>query len=312
MIIDGIKAKYADYRLNKINQLETSVETGNLGVKSSSSSPPQLMPDKLKITIKTLPRQLSIAKNMEYTVKSLKNNPENPETLIKPDFMEDVINYAVSLGINKVGFTEVPPEFIFQDRSLIYSNALVLIMEMDKESINKAPSEITQEMSTVTYDEMGKATNQITQYLRENGYAAQASHPAGGFVVYPALAQKAGLGWKGRHGMLITPEFGPRQRISAIFTSITNFPYNNDIKHSWVNDFCEKCGKCIRSCPENAITEESLENNKKRTVILKDSCHGCTICMKECSFNQRHYSQIKDKMHPEIREWNNRSEKVII
>lgn len=39
MIIDGIKSRYADYRLNKINKLETSVETGKFGVKSSSSSP---------------------------------------------------------------------------------------------------------------------------------------------------------------------------------------------------------------------------------------------------------------------------------
>jgi epoxyqueuosine reductase len=295
-LLNGIKSKYADYRLYKINKMETGVKTGNNGVRSSSLSPPKIMPDKLKITLKTLPKQLSIAKNMEYTVKSLKDNPEKPGRLAETDFMEDLENYAHSIGIDRVGYTEVPPEYIFQDRSISYSHAIVLVMEMDKEAVDKAPSDITQEMSTVTYDEMGKATNQITQYLRENGFAAQASHPAGGFVVYPALAQKAGLGCRGRHGMLITPEFGPRQRISAIFTSINNLPHNGGNDHFWVSEFCEKCGKCVKTCPANAITEEANGNGTKRTVILKEFCHGCTICMRECSFNKRDYNRIKSRV----------------
>lgn len=295
-ILSKIKTRYADYRLNKINQLETSVETGESGVKASHSSPPKLMPDKLKITLKTLPRQLSIAKNMEYTVKSLNDNPKNPITHVSPDFMENITDYAYSLGIDKVVYTEVPPELIFKDRSILYSNAIIMVMEMDKEAINKAPSDDTQEMGVLTYDELGKTTNLLTSYLRENGFAAQASHPAGGVVVYPALAQKAGLGWKGRHGMLITPEFGPRQRISAIFTSIENLPSNGESNHTWISDFCEKCGKCIKSCPGNAITEDTHQNGEKKTVILKESCHGCTICMRECSFNKRDYNQIKSRI----------------
>jgi epoxyqueuosine reductase len=294
-ILNEIKSRYADYRLNKINQLETSVETGKFGVKSSSSSPPKIMPDKLKITLKTLPRQLSIAKNMEYTVKSLKDNPENQKAMLEAD-MKNLENYAHSIGIDKMSYTEVPPELIFENRSIIYFHAIVLVMEMDKKAIDKAPSDVTQEMGVVTYDEMGKATNQLTQYLREKGFAAQASHPAGGFVVYPTLAQKAGLGWKGRHGLLISPEFGPRQRISAIFTSLGNLPQNDSDDHSWMTGFCEKCGKCIKSCPRNAITEESYENGKIRTLILKESCHGCSICMKECSFNKRDYNQIKSRV----------------
>lgn len=83
---------------------------------------------------------------------------------------------------------------------------------MDKESIEAAPSPETQEIGVVNYDELGKRTNEIAEFLRENGFAAHASHPAGGFVMYPYLSQKAGLGYRGRHGMLITPTFGPRQR----------------------------------------------------------------------------------------------------
>jgi len=270
---------------------------GEYGVESSNSSPPKIMPDKLKITIKTLPRQLSIAKNMEYTVKSLKDNPENPKKMADNGFIENFENYANTLGIKKLAYTQIPPELIFQDRSVIYSHAMVLLMEMDKNAIDLAPHDETQKMGVVTYDEMGKSTNQLTQYLREHGFAAQASHPAGGMVVYPALAQISGLGHIGRHGMLITPEFGPRQRISAIFTSIQNLPETSENDHSWMKEFCDKCGMCIKSCPGNAITEYTDKSGIRKTAIINDLCHGCTVCMRDCSFNKRDYYQIKTRIN---------------
>lgn len=90
--------------------------------------------------------------------------------------------------------------------------------------------------------------------------------------------------------MLITPELGPRQRISVIFTSIQNLPVNNLNEYLWVPDFCAKCGKCIRKCLGNAIIEK-----EGKTKILKDLCHGCTICMKDCSFNKSGYDKIRIK-----------------
>ena len=295
-IVTKIKDKYADYRLTKINKLENSVKEIEGHVTASPSSPEKLMPDKLKITLKTLPRQLSIAKNMELTVKSLKNNPENPKVEAKTDFIKRFENYAESIGIDNIGYIKVPSRLIFKDKSILFDNAIILTMEMDKDAVDLAPSSETQEMSNITYDELGKKTNKLAEFLRENGFGAHASHPAGGVVMYPNLAQNAGLGYKGMHGMLITPEFGPRQRLSTIFTSIQNLPVNNDNKHSWIPDFCAKCGKCIKNCPGNAIIQEkSPESGKARTKIIKDLCSGCTICMRECSFNRRQYTQIKDK-----------------
>ncbi len=295
-IVANIKNKYAGYRLAKVNKLENSVKEIEGCVTASPLSPGKLMPDKLKITFKTLPRQLSIAKNMEITVKSLKNNPRNPKIEAEDDFIKQLENYAGSIGINNIGYIKVPSKLIFKDKSILFDNAIILMMEMDKKAVDAAPSPETQEMSNVTYDELGKKTNKLAEFLRENGFAAHASHPAGGVVIYPHLAQKAGLGYKGAHGMLITPEFGPRQRLSAIFTSIQNLPVNTHNKHSWIPDFCVKCGRCIKNCPGNAIIQEkSPETGKTRTNIAKDLCSGCTICMRECSFNRRGYTQIKGK-----------------
>ena len=296
-ILTKIKKQYADYRLKKINKLENNVKKIEGHVTSSTSSPEKLMPDKLKITLKTIPRQLSIAKNMELTIKSIKNNPKNPKIKASEDFIEQFENYAGSIGIKNIGYTKVPSNLIFKDKSILFDNAIILIMEMDKNAVDAAPSPETQEMSNVTYDELGKKTNQLAGFLRKNGFGAHASHPAGGVVMYPHLAQKAGLGYRGSHGMLITPKFGPRQRLSAVFTSIQNLPVNTDDDHSWIPEFCAKCSKCIKNCPENAIIQEkSPETGKTRTKIVNDLCSGCTICMRECSFNMQRYNQIKDKV----------------
>lgn len=295
-IMDGIKNKYADYRLNKINRLESSISKNEGCIPASLTSPEKLMPDKLKITLKTLPKQLSIAKNMENSVKSLENNPINPKTSAEPDFIQKFEEYAYSMDITRIGYVDVPQEFIFRDKSILFENSIILISEMDKKAVDLAPSTETQEMGVVSYDEHGKMTNILAEFLRENGYASHASHPAGGFVTYTWLAQRAGLGYIGKHGMLITPEHGPRQRISTIFTSIKNLPINEQNEHSWIPNFCMKCGNCIRKCPENAfIQKKSHETGEIVTCVVKDLCLGCGICMKECSFNQRSYMQIKGR-----------------
>ena len=296
-IIEGIKNRYANYRLNGINKLENIVNEKEGCLKASPTSPEKLLPDKLKITFKTLPKQLSIAKNMENTIKSLENNPDNPKITSVNGFIQNFENYAHNIGVDKIGYTKVPPEFIFKDKSILYENAIILITEMDKEAVDMAPSDQTQEMGVVTYDELGKKTNDLAQYLRENGVAAHASHPAGGFVVYPWMAQKAGLGYRGKHGLLISPEFGPRQRISVIFTSIQDLPISDNDDHFWISKFCAKCGNCIKKCPGNAIMEGiHPETGEKRTKIIKELCHGCTICMRECSFNKINYAHIKNRI----------------
>lgn len=295
-IFEKLKNKYADYRLNKVNKLEMSINKVPGAISASANSPEKKMPDKLQITLKTLPKQLSIAKNMEKTIKSLDENPANPKIHMDSKFINEFKKYATSMGINNIGYTEVPSDLIFCDRSILYKKAIVLTMKMDENAVNMAPSPQTQEEGIVTYDELGLKTNFLAQYLRENGFAAHSSHPAGGLVVYTKLAKKAGLGNIGRHGLLITPESGPRQRISAIFVSAEDIAETSSNEHEWISDFCANCGKCLRKCPSRAITEIKTHKGLK-TRIMTDLCHGCTICMKKCSFNQIGYQKIKNNFN---------------
>lgn len=77
-----------------------------------------------------------------------------------------------------------------------------------------------------------------SRYLRNLGYEAIPSMNDTALAIPYAI--KAGLGEYGRHGLLITPEFGPRLRLGKIFT---NMPLAHDTPIKFgVKEFCGACG----------------------------------------------------------------------
>lgn len=300
--ISELKSNYTNKRMNKIRQLEMSINNEKGAIKSNDLSPEMFLVDK-KTSLSALPALMSIGKNIEYNFKSIKNNPIIPKTTAMDDFIEEFENYVKSRGITAIGYTKVLPEVIFKDKAILYENAIVFTKEIDKNQVdNELPGKATTDLKL--YNKLGKITNEIADYLRENGFGAHASHPAIGSVTYPTLAQYAGLGWRGNSNLLITPELGPRQKISAIFTSIENLPVKEYNEHAWISDYCKSCGKCIKKCPERAIVKIEHQGAKFVPELCRGCYESCTICMKECPFNKREYKEIKNRFE-KIQQRNN-------
>ena len=246
---------------------------------------------------------MSIMRNMRKSVYSLKKNPKAPKKKAPPDFFNDLVEYAKSLGVSHVGYATLPPKYVFQDMAVLYKNAIVLAMEMDKERMDKAPSKETMYMVMETYDELGIAANKIAKYLRSHGYGAHAGHPLGGMALYPPLGQMAGFGFQGRHGLIITPEFGSRIRLTAVFTSIENLPRQEHKDHGWIREFCDSCMVCVKKCPTKAILEKPIPRKAgKVTYVDRKKCfpyfaefYGCSVCIKVCPFSEGIYSEIKNR-----------------
>jgi len=55
----------------------------------------------------------------------------------------------------------------------------------------------------------------------------------------------------GRNGLLITPQYGPRVRISKVLTDLPLVP-DEPIEFG-VTEYCEKCKRCAKYCPGQAI-----------------------------------------------------------
>ncbi|MFZ0442261.1 MAG: reductive dehalogenase domain-containing protein, partial [Methanobacterium sp.] len=244
---------------------------------------------------------------LDFPDESLIDNPIQPKFIANDDFFNEFENYAHSIGIKNVGYAQITPDLLILDKFIQYSNAIVLTMEMGKEIIEAAPGAEAQKLNDSAYEKLANLSYKLSDYLREHGYATEVAHPYGGLVKFSQLGQKAGLGWIGQSGLLITPELGPRQKISAIFVSIANLPIKENNKHSWITDYCEKCGKCIKACPEKALIEKEVCCGENETEFVQKLCigcsEGCTYCIEGCPFDQKEYSHIKerfDKMNAKL------------
>ena len=316
-IMNGLKGwflrTFAAARMKYIHKLEGLVSDLEGAVTAVEQSPErfEIVLEAMKLSNgnmalpgfpRALPRLLSSMRNIKRSLVSLSENPSDPETTAPDDFFPELVTYARSLGVGGIGYTKVPRQWVFRDKAILHDNAIVLTMEMDRERMDKAPSPDTGLMVHETYDQLGKAANRLAEYLREQGYSAHAGHPLGGLALYPALAGLAGLGWLGANGLLIAPEFGPRHRLAAVFTSVENLPPSGNNPHEWVANFCTKCQICLDRCPVDAILEEPVVHAGGRvSCIDNDKCfpyfaanHGCSICIKVCPFSNRDYNSIRE------------------
>ena len=119
-------------------------------------------------------------------------------------------------------------------------------------------------------------------------------------IMEKSWAQKAGLGWQGKHTNLISREYGSWIFLGEI---ILNIPLDYD--KPFIEDLCGSCTACIDACPTNAITSYQLDSNKcisYRTIEhrgefnenennLDDWIYGCDICQEVCPWNEK-FSKI--------------------
>ncbi|NHJ49712.1 MAG: [Fe-S]-binding protein [Asgard group archaeon] len=291
----------SDHLLNNPNAIKAKENAPEMGFDTKFkeiTNPSELFESRRKMmSIKLI---FSIMKEMKKTKNSLKKNTEDQEASADENFFSELEEYANSINV-KIGYAKIPQELIFKDHAILYTNAIVLSMEMDKDKIDIAPHEETGKMVIRTYDELGIRSNKIADFLRKNGFAVQACHPLGGSISYTPLGLKANMGWIGRHGLLITPDYGPRHRLTAVLTNITNLPVTDKNPHEWIADYCSTCGRCIETCPGKAIYETPiLQVNRRKTHIDVEKCfpifgrdYGCSVCVKECMFNKVGYSKLK-------------------
>ncbi len=116
-----------------------------------------------------------------------------------------------------------------------------------------------------------------------------------GPVMEKVLAERAGLGWIGKHGVLVTREFGSWVFLGEIFLDI-----NLEIDTPAEN-LCSTCTFCVHSCPTKAIIEPgvldasrciSYQTIENRAVIppglrnaLGNWVFGCDCCQEACPYN---------------------------
>ena len=115
-------------------------------------------------------------------------------------------------------------------------------------------------------------------------------------VLEVALAEKAGLGWRGKHTLLINKERGSWFFLGEIYT---NLPLPIDAKAS---NHCGTCSACIDICPTKAIVAP-YEVDARRCIsyltielktaiplefrpLIGNRVYGCDDCQLVCPWNK--------------------------
>jgi epoxyqueuosine reductase QueG len=236
---------------------------------------------------------------MHQSAKGIRDNPRSGRKRIGEETLRELKSFALTLGVSEIGYTRVNRNFIFRGFEILYDNAIIFTMKMNKEIIDTSPSNEAGREIWRTYANLGTAVNRIAGFLRERGLNCQASPAAGGDIATVPTAQDANLGCIGKSGILITPEHGPCVRLAAVFADVEDLPIARGNDHLWISDFCESCNRCVQMCPGGAIHRyPALLTDGSRVFVDPEKCapffsNSCSICVSSCVFTGGNYERIK-------------------
>ncbi len=122
-------------------------------------------------------------------------------------------------------------------------------------------------------------------------------------VMERTWAYRAGLGFIGKSGMLISPKIGVHTLISGIALDVEMDVYDKPIKRS-----CGRCSLCIDNCPVKAIVEPGVIDSRKclsyltiehrgnfePDTKLHNRIFGCDGCIDVCPYNKARVLKLKD------------------
>ena len=135
-------------------------------------------------------------------------------------------------------------------------------------------------------------------------------------------AQRAGLGWQGKHTNLISSDYGSWLFLGEILLDI-----ELDIDEPFSEDLCGSCTACIDACPTQALDEYIIDSSKCISYLtiehrgeffegqddLDGWIYGCDVCQEVCPWNIS-FSKVSDESYFEPRDkiidntdedWNN-------
>jgi len=189
---------------------------------------------------------------------------------------------------------------------------IVLSIQMSEEQVKlmngSAPSPVASSATGLVYARAGNIMDRLQNFLHVLGYQGLMGTWYNGLGIAPALGVMSGLGEMGRMNRLVSPEYGPLQRVYKLVTDLPLAPTGPI--DAGIMRFCRTCMKCAETCPSGALSmdsEPSWEikgpwNNPGPRAYFDEApkCHihwlvstaSCAKCFAICPFSNKDKSFI--------------------
>jgi len=201
------------------------------------------------------------------------------------DLQRDFVAYAISIGVDKIGFTTAAPftelknrlrrqqELGYQsgfEESDIEKRTEPLQLLNEAESIVSIAVAYPSRMQNAPIGKKGarrgifcraswgvdyhtairERLKLLSAWLEERVEGVRIESMVDtGALVDRAVAERAGIGWSGKNCSIITPEFGSYVYLGEL---ITNIPFSPDKP---MEDECGECRLCLDVCPTGALIQ---------------------------------------------------------
>ena len=213
------------------------------------------------------------------------------------ELSDEVKAFALAHEADAVGIAAMDPLYVFEGYTIEEPWVIVLALAHNYERLKEVPSDETNGVGVTDvgdqYARGTRASYGLANWIRSQGYNAK-PYPGPSadalLLIPPAIA--SGLGELGKHGSLISRQFGSGVRLAGV---TTDMPLVASVPDEFgADEFCATCQVCTRACPPGAIgAEKQMVRGVERWYVDFDRCipyfaeaASCGICIAECPWTR--------------------------
>ncbi len=209
----------------------------------------------------------------------------------------ELVSYALAHEADAAGIAPMDPLYVFEGYTIDQPWVIVLALAHNYERLKQVPSDETNGIGVTDvgdqYARGTRASYSLANWIRAQGYhASPYPGPSADALLLIPPAVASGLGELGKHGSLISRQFGAGVRLAGVTTDMPLVATSPD--RFGADEFCMTCQVCTHACPPGAITEhKQMVRGVERWYVDFDKCipyfaesASCGICIAECPWTR--------------------------
>jgi epoxyqueuosine reductase len=224
--------------------------------------------------------------------------------------------YGEMAWLERTAAKRVDPHRVLREARSVVTLAVSYKIKSPQSTVHSPQSAVVARYAQFDdyHDVLGERLKSLTQFVNQLGGTETRSlwYVDTGPVLERDFAQRAGLGFVGKHTNVISRRFGNWILLAEIVTSLELEPDASE------NNHCGNCTRCITACPTRAITAPFQLDARLcisyLTIELKGSIpielrpaignriFGCDDCLAVCPWNRfaREGQLMKEHARPDL------------